>query len=111
MSWIIACKQYQKQRGDGAKYIVPKKGSSEYEEVKKIFDSLEKAPKKEKLTVVKDEIPKKEKKVKIVAPKKKRDDEGIEGIEPEETSIRTIIRNELIQQIREQGLESLSIEA
>ena len=101
MSWIIACKQYQKQRGDGAKYIVPKKGSSEYEEVKKIFDSLEKAPKKEKVKPVKDEIPKKEKKVKIVAPK----------IEPEETSIRTIIRNELIQQIKEQGLESLSVEA
>ena len=57
-----------------------------------------------------DDIPKKEKKVKIVAPKKKRDDEGIEGIEPEETSIRTIIRNELIQQIREQGLDSLTVD-
>ena len=122
MSWIIACKQYQKQRGDGAKYIVPKKGSSEYEEVKKIFDSLEKPPKKERnkkeydkqyYKAVKENTKgeKKEKKVKIVAPKKKSDDEGIKGIEPEETSIRTIIRNELIQQIKEQGLESLSVEA
>jgi hypothetical protein len=96
MSWIIACKQYQKQRGDGAKYIVPKKGSSEYEEVKKIFDSLEKAPKKEK---VKPE--KKPKKEPVPVPKKEI---------KQEDSIRTVIRNELIQQIREQGLESLTVE-
>ena len=97
MSWIIACKQYQKQRGDGAKYVVPKKGSSEYDEVKKIFDSLEKAPKKEK---VKPE--KKPKKEPVPVPKKEI---------KQEDSIRTVIRNELIQQIREQGLESLSVDA
>lgn len=93
MSWIIACKQYQKQRGDGAKYIVPKKGSSEYEEVKKIFDTLEKAPKKEKVKPEKKPVPVPKKEIK------------------QEDSIRTVIRNELIQQIREQGLDSLTIEA
>ena len=96
MSWIIACKQYQKQRGDGAKYIVPKKGSSEYEEVNKIFDSLEKPPKKEK---VKPE--KKPKKEPVPVPKKEI---------KQEDSIRTVIRNELIQQIREQGLDSLTVD-
>ena len=92
MSWIIACKQYQKQRGDGAKYIVPKKGSSEYEEVKKIFDSLEKAPKKEKVKPEKKPVPVPKKEIK------------------QEDSIRTVIRNELIQQIREQGLDSLTVD-
>ena len=48
MTWVKACKQYQLQRGEGAKYIVPKKGSDEYEIVKKIFESMEKPPKKEK---------------------------------------------------------------
>lgn len=121
MSWIKACKEYQNQRGEGAKYIVPKKGSDEYEIVKKIFESMEKPAKKEKLAVVKKifdkatKEEKKEKKVKIVPPKKSirksdRDDEGVEGIEYEETSIRKIIRDELIQQIREQGLDSLTVE-
>ena len=113
MSWIKACKEYQNQRGEGAKYVVPKKGSAEYEEVKKIFDSLEKPPKKERNKKEYDkqyykEVKENTKKDKKVAPKKKKDDEGIK---PEETSIRTVIRNELIQQIREQGLESLSVEA
>ena len=109
MSWVKACKQYQIQRGEGAKYIVPKKGSDEYEIVKKIFESMEKPPPKEKPVSVP-----KEKKVKVVAPKKSirksdRDDDGLKNIQPEETNIRKIIRDELIQQIREQGLESLSV--
>ena len=126
MSWIKACKEYQNQRGEGAKYIVPKKGSDEYEIVKKIFDSMEKPPKKERnmkeygkqyYKAVKENTKeeKKQKKVKIVPPKKSirksdRDDEGVQGIEYEETNIRKIIRDELIQQIREQGLDSLTVE-
>jgi hypothetical protein len=48
MSWIKACKIYQTQRGEDAKYLVPKKGSDEYEIVKKIFDAMEKPPPKDK---------------------------------------------------------------
>jgi len=48
MSWIKACKIYQNQRGDDAKYLVPKKGSDDYEIVKKIFDAMEKPPLKER---------------------------------------------------------------
>lgn len=43
MSWIKACKQYQLQRGDGAKYVVPKKGTEEYNIVRKIYESMEKS--------------------------------------------------------------------
>ena len=51
MSWIKACKIYQTQRGEGAKYVVPKKGSDEYEIVKKIFDAMEKPPPKDKSVI------------------------------------------------------------
>jgi len=64
MTWIIACKEYQKQTGS-EKYKVPRKGTAEYDAVKKIFDSL----------------PKPEKKPKVVKPKVKEDTENTESNE------------------------------
>lgn len=97
MTWVKACKQYQLQRGEGAKYIVPKKGSDEYEIVKKIFESMEKPPKKEKTKKVAEPIelpPIKKTRVKKPSP---------------ESDLRKTIRDELIAEMKSKGL-SLEVE-
>lgn len=123
MTWIKACKEFQKQRGEDAKYLIPKKGSVEYDKVKAIYDAMEKPPKKEpvkKVKKVKDDtvgaeivqelVKKVVKKPKKTVKIQERDDEDdLFEIEPEidETNIRTVIRNELIEHIKLHGIESL----
>lgn len=98
MTWVKACKKYQLQRGEGAKYIVPKKGSDEYEIVKKIFESMEKPPKKIKKVAEPIEPvvipPIKKTKVKKPSP---------------ESDLRKTIRDELIAEMKSKGL-SLEVE-
>tara|TARA_R110000868_G_scaffold347981_1_gene608941 strand:- start:252 stop:563 length:312 start_codon:yes stop_codon:yes gene_type:complete len=101
MTWVKACKQYQLQRGEGAKYIVPKKGSDEYEIVKKIFESMEKPPKKEKTKKVAEPI---EPPVVIPPIKKTR----VKKPSPE-SDLRKTIRSELIAEMKSKGL-SLEVE-
>lgn len=100
MSWIKACKEYQNQRGEGAKYIVPKKGSDEYEIVKKIFDSMEKPPKKEKTKKVAEPI-----EPVVIPPIKKT---RVKKPSPE-SDLRKTIRDELIAEMKSKGL-SLEVE-
>lgn len=123
MTWIKACKEFQKQRGEDAKYLIPKKGSSEYDKVKAIYDSMEKPVKKEpvkRVKKVKDDtvgaqivqelVKKVVKKPKKTVKIQERDDEDdLFEIEQEidETNIRTVIRNELIEHIKLHGIESL----
>lgn len=99
MTWVKACKQYQLQRGEGAKYIVPKKGSDEYEIVKKIFESMEKPPKKEKTKKVAEQPA-------VVIPPIKRT--RVKKPSPE-SDLRKTIRDELIAEMKSQGL-SLEVE-
>lgn len=113
MSWIKACKEFQLQRGEGAKYLVPKKGSDEYEKVNKIYDSMDKPLKKEPVKRVKtkkikddgstdairqDIVQQIKKKIKNVKEMIKNEDEA---------DMRTSIRNELIEHIKLHGIESL----
>ena len=122
MSWIKACQIFRDQQGPDVKYKVPKKGTDEYDKVKVIFDGLDKPPKKERVKVAerkkqvktvseKEELGKEiieELKKKVIKkPKTKKtvkiqERDDADEIEPEmdETYIRTVIRNELIEHIK-----------
>lgn len=108
MTWIIACKEYQKQTGS-EKYKVPRKGTAEYDAVKKIFDSLPKPEKKPKVVKPKakdetesDESPIKLEVLKVKLPKsrkKKYDD-------PVSDEIRAKIRAELLAEFQKASQEA-----
>lgn len=105
MSWIKACKQYQLQRGEGAKYVVPKKGSDEYEIVKKIFDSMEKPVKKDKANKVV-ESPTDQ----VVIPPIKKNRVRTKKPPTENDLLRKSIRDEILAEIEKEGLQNLQVE-
>lgn len=98
MTWIKACKIYQTQRGEGSKYMVPKKGTEQYDIVKKIFDSMEKVPKKEK---VQKEVVVVETQDVVIPPIKKK---YIKKQPTENDLLRSSIRQEIMDEINGQGL-------
>ena len=103
MSWIIACKEYQKQTGSD-KYRIPKKGTAEYDAVKKIFDGLPKAEKKEKIVKpkVKKEVVKPQEEVMEVMEvplKKVKQKRKSKLVDPVSDDIRAKIRAELLAEL------------
>lgn len=100
MSWIMACKEYQKQIGSD-KYRIPKKGTSEYDVVKKIFDGLPKPEKKEKVVKpkVKKEIVKPEEEVMEIPLKKVKQKRKSKLVDPVSDDIRAKIRAELLAEM------------
>lgn len=100
MTWIKACKIYQTQRGEGAKYMVPKKGTENYDIVKKIFDTMEKVPKKEK---VEKEVVIVEASDVVIPPIKKTKVKKV-PVPTENDLLRSTIRKEIMAEINGQGL-------
>lgn len=106
MSWIIACKEYQKQTGSD-KYRIPKKGTAEYDAVKKIFDGLPKAEKKEKVVKpkVKKEVVKPEEEV-MEVPLKVKQKRKSKLVDPVSDDIRAKIRAELLAEFQKASQET-----
>jgi len=98
MSWIIACKEYQKQTGSD-KYRIPKKGTPEYDAVKKIFDSLPK-PEKVVKTRVKKEVVKPVSEDIMEVPLKVKQKRKSKLVDPVSDEIRAKIRAELLEEMK-----------
>ena len=111
-NWINACKQYSESK-NGGKYLVPKKGTDAYNEIKALADAMPKYVRKEKPkpeVVVKEVVTKQVKEtVGIVLPpvKKTKKAKG-EIVDPD--FIRRQIRNEILAEIEKNGLIGLSVD-
>jgi len=109
-NWINACKQYSESK-NGGKYLVPKKGTDAYNEIKAMADAMPKFIKKEKSKPVPEEVVvvKKETIGVILPPVKKTKKAKGEIVDPD--YIRKQIRNEILAEIEKNGLVNLSIDA